>query len=142
MNQCHFEYMTVGKAFMTPSIETITKEELLPLLDNDRLVLIDLRLNWLIGRHKIRSAVHEEAHDLEKSSSKYNKEEEIVLYCSTPQEKTSRSVALKMLQIDFKQVSVLRGGWAVWDAANLPVERKTMAPTPHGFIGKVLSDCV
>jgi rhodanese-related sulfurtransferase len=121
-------------------VETITKEELSKALGNDRPVLIDLRLNWAAGSLKIKTAVHEEAEDVDNWASRYDSDQMIVLYCSTPAEKTSRATAQKLLQKGFSRVKVLRGGWVMWQTSDLPVQRKDKAPTPKGIIREVLSD--
>jgi len=122
------------------TVETITKEELSKALGNDRPVLIDLRLNWAAGSLKIKTAVHEEAEDVDNWASRYASDQMIVLYCSTPAEKTSRATAQKLLQKGFSRVKVLRGGWVMWQTSDLPVQRKDKAPTPKGIIREVLSD--
>ncbi len=125
---------------MNSTVETITKEELSKMLGSERLVLIDLRLNWASAERKIKTAVHEEADGVDNWVSKYDREDMTVVYCSSPAEKTSRTAALKLKQEGFRRVRVLHGGWAVWESAGLPLQRKSAAPTPQGLISEVLTD--
>jgi rhodanese-related sulfurtransferase len=122
------------------TVETITKEELSKMLGKERLVLLDLRLNWDSAGHKIKTAIHEEPDDVDNWATKYDREIMTVVYCSDPAEKTSRATALKLKQKGFRRVKVLRGGWTVWESAGLPHQRKDAAPTPRGFISEVLTD--
>lgn len=110
------------------------------MLDKEPFVLLDLRLNWDSAKHKIKNAIHEEADDMDKWAAKYDREVKTVVYCSDPAEKTSRVAALKLKQKGFRLVKVLRGGWAVWESAGLPLQRKNAAPTPRRFISEVLTD--
>jgi rhodanese-related sulfurtransferase len=63
-----------------------------------------------------------------------------VVYCSSPEEKTSLDVARSLIEKGFTNVRVLKGGWLVWEAANLPVQRKTKEPLPGKLITGVISD--
>lgn len=118
----------------------ISKERLSEMLADPKLVVIDLRVNWKHSRHKIKSAVHEDARDVTSWAAKYDRDRAIVLYCSAPDEKTSAEVARSLMQKGFADVRVLRGGWAVWEAAELPIERTAKMPLPEGIVRGILSD--
>jgi rhodanese-related sulfurtransferase len=124
---------------MSLSVSRISKEQLAKMLEDERLTVIDLRLNWETSRMKIKNAVHEDPRTAA-WLVKYDLDQAIVLYCSTPEEKTSLDVALILLGKGFTNVRVLNGGWLVWKAANLPVQRKTKEPLPGKLIKGVLSD--
>ncbi|MFA5078377.1 MAG: rhodanese-like domain-containing protein [Dehalococcoidia bacterium] len=47
---------------------------------------------------------------------------EIVIYCSCPNDKTSASAALLLINKGYTNVKALRGGWNAWEAAGYPVE--------------------
>jgi rhodanese-related sulfurtransferase len=63
-----------------------------------------------------------------------------VVYCSSPEEKTSLDVARSLIEKGFTNVRVLKGGWLVWEAANFSVQRKTKEPLPGKLITGVMSD--
>jgi rhodanese-related sulfurtransferase len=124
---------------MSRSIPRISKEQLAKRIDEERLTVIDLRLNWETSTMKIRNAVHEDPRSATWFGN-YDLDQAIVLYCSTPDEKTSLEVARSLVDKGFTNVSVLNGGWFVWEAANLPVQRKTKEPAPEKLIKGVMSD--
>jgi rhodanese-related sulfurtransferase len=121
------------------SIPRITKEQLAKMIEEERLTVIDLRLNWETSTMKIKNAVHEDPRTTTWFVN-YDRDQAIVLYCSTPEEKTSLDVARSLIEQGFTKVSVLNGGWFVWEAANLPVQRKTKQPVPEKLIKGVISD--
>jgi rhodanese-related sulfurtransferase len=124
---------------MKRPVSQISKEQLVKMLEDERLTVIDLRLNWETSTTKIKNAVHEDPRTAA-WSVKYDLDQAIVLYCSTPEEKTSLDVARSLLEKGFSNVRVLKGGWLVWEAANLPVQRKTREPLPGKLITGVISD--
>jgi rhodanese-related sulfurtransferase len=126
------------EGFVSEEVFFVAKEDLAGLLEDPRLKLIDVRLNWETSQTKIKHAVHEDPHDVAAWASTYDRAAPIVLYCSSPEQKTSREAARELLNQGFKNVKVLRGGWSVWHAAGLPVQNRLKAPTPEGFIGDVL----
>jgi rhodanese-related sulfurtransferase len=121
------------------SIPRISKEQLAKMIEEERLTVIDLRLNWETSTMKIKNAVHEDPRTTTWFAN-YDRDQSIVLYCSTPEEKTSLDVARSLIEKGFTNVSVLNGGWFVWEAANLPVQRKTKEPVPEKLIKGVISD--
>ena len=125
---------------MNEAVSFIAKEELVGLLDDRKVKLIDVRLNWETSQEKIKNAVYENPKGVAAWAAKYPPEMPIVLYCSTPQDKTSLEVARYLIDQGFTRVKVLRGGWSVWTSAGLPVQKRTPAPTPKGFVKDVLTD--
>jgi len=65
-------------------VKLITKDELKVSLGSPGLVIIDVRLpkNWNESDQKIKGAVREDPGQLDKWAKKYNKTNEIVLYCA------------------------------------------------------------
>jgi rhodanese-related sulfurtransferase len=125
---------------MSEDLPAIYKEELTGHLDNDQIVIIDVRDNWSASDRKIKGAQREDPNQVDSWQEKYDRTTKIVLYCSTPHEKTSRDVAKQMLAAGFKDIRVLVGGWVVWQAAGLPTQRKLKEPLPEGFIKNVIKD--
>lgn len=124
---------------MNRPVSQISKEQLVKMLEDERLTVIDLRLNWETSTTKIKNAVHEDPRTVAWSVN-YDLDQAIVVYCSSPEEKTSLDVARSLLEKGFTNVRVLKGGWLVWEAANLPVQRKTKEPLPGKLITGVISD--
>ena len=124
---------------MSRPVSRISKEQLAKMLEDERLTVIDLRLNWETSTMKIKNAVHEDPRTAAWLVN-YDLDQAIVLYCSTPEEKTSLDVARSLIEKGFTNVRVLNGGWLVWEAANLPVQRKTKEPLPDKLIKGVISD--
>ena len=125
---------------MGDELRTITKEDLLTHLDNDQIVIIDVRDNWSASARKIKGAQRQDPNQVDSWQETYDRAAMIVLYCSTPHEKTSRDVAKQMLAAGFKHIRVLAGGWVVWETAGLPTQRKLKEPLPEGFIKNVIKD--
>lgn len=125
---------------MNEPISEISKEQLEERLGDERLAVIDLRLNWDESTEKIKHAVHEDPHDTVSWSAKYDRHRPIVLYCSSPDDKISRDAFHSLQTQGFTNLCVLTGGWFVWQAARLPVERKTKEPLPGKLIKGVIAD--
>ncbi len=47
---------------------------------------------------------------------------EIIFYCACPNDKTSASAALLLINKGYTNVKALKGGWNAWQAAGYPVE--------------------
>ncbi len=125
---------------MNEPIAEMSKEQLVQRLGDDHLTVIDLRLNWEECTEKIKRAVHEDPRETASWSKKYDRRQPIVLYCSSPDDTVSRDVARSLLEKGFENPHVLKGGWFVWQAARLPVERKIKEPLPGKLIKGVISD--
>lgn len=124
---------------MSRPVARISKEQLAKMLEDKRVTVIDLRLNWEASTTKIKNAVHEDPRTTAWSVN-YDLNRTIVLYCSMPEEKTSLDVARSLLEKGFTNVRVLNGGWLVWESANFPVQRKTKEPLPGKLVRGVMSD--
>jgi rhodanese-related sulfurtransferase len=51
------------------------------------------------------------------------KDQDAVIYCTCPGDKTSRSILHKVLALKFTRLRILRGGLEGWKAKGYPVER-------------------
>lgn len=49
-------------------------------------------------------------------------DQDVVIYCTCPNDKTSRGVLRRLLALGFSRVKFLRGGLAAWKGADFPVE--------------------
>ena len=104
----------------------ISKEELRSRLSDKDLVIIDVRTahDWRKSNSKIRGAVREDPDDAAAWAKKYGKKKTIVLYCAWHNEGTSARVALKLIEMGYPSVYVLKGGWREWEKASYPIEEK------------------
>ena len=125
---------------MSQDVSTITKEELSLILEDGSLVIVDVRINWAASDRKIKNAVRQDPNAVGEWMGKYDPSQPIVLYCSTPQEQTSREVARQLQATGFEQVKILQGGWVVWEAAGLATQRRLKEPLPEGLIKDVIKD--
>ena len=65
-------------------IARMTKEELKAMLDNPRVVVVDVRTNpeWNMSKVKIKGAVREDPTRVKSSIEKYSPDKTFVFYCS------------------------------------------------------------
>ena len=57
-----------------------------------------------------------------KTPSRLPRDEDIVVYCTCPGDKTSRSVLRRALALGFTRIKFLTGGLAAWKGKGYPVE--------------------
>lgn len=125
---------------MEKPVPIITKEALRQQFREKGLVIIDLRLNWDSSQTKIKQAQHEDAARIKEWSKNYSKNLNIVLYCSTPQQKTSADAARYLIEQGYRDVKVLQGGWAVWESSGFPTQKTTKEPLPKEMVKGVLRE--
>ena len=101
-------------------------ETLFGLLYPERKVLVfDIRqpLDLLAHSELIPGAVRIAPKEVLANPALVPKDEDAVIYCTCPGDKTSRSVMQKVLALEFTKVKMLRGGLEGWKAKGYPVER-------------------
>jgi membrane protein DedA with SNARE-associated domain/rhodanese-related sulfurtransferase len=106
-------------------IAGVTVEQLhLRLASNDPVAVIDLRhpLDFETDPYAIPTALYIPAEDLAERHAEIPRDRDVVLYCTCPDEVTSAKEALRLRRRGIKRVRPLRGGFAAWRAAGLPVE--------------------
>lgn len=104
---------------------SITAEELHALLSSDReIFLFDVRqpLDLLAFPEIIPKAKWIAPNEFLEKPSLIPKEQDVVVYCTCPGEKTSRSVLRQALALQFSRVKFLKGGLAAWKAQGYQVE--------------------
>jgi rhodanese-related sulfurtransferase len=101
----------------------IAKEDLKANLDD--LLVIDVRKegDWNDGDRKILRAIREDPGEVAIWAARFPPDRPVVVYCACPREETSSRVALRLRELGF-DVSVLKGGWREWAAAEYPTEKK------------------
>jgi membrane protein DedA with SNARE-associated domain/rhodanese-related sulfurtransferase len=106
-------------------INRITAEDALAMMQRGRHVtVVDLRNAAEIAAagQKIAGAIVLRPDDLRDGSHGIPEKNDIILYCSCPNEITSARVALQLKRAGIYKVHPLAGGFEGWTALNLPVE--------------------
>jgi|SRR5215469_495734 len=104
---------------------SIEAEALHSLLENhQRVVIYDIRqpLDLLAYSEIIPGSVRIPPNDLLENASLIVRDEDAVVYCTCPGEKTSRSVIRRALTLGFTRVKFLKGGIFAWKEKGYPVE--------------------
>lgn len=121
---------------------SISVEQLHSLMTSDKKVLLfDLRqpLDLLAYPELIPSARRIPPQEVLKTPSLLPREKDIVIYCTCPGDKTSRTVLRRALALGFTRIKFLTGGLAAWKQKGYPVEPyqesfrlSILAPPPTG----------
>jgi len=104
---------------------SITVEELHALLEsNQGALLFDVRqpLDLLAYPEIIPQAQRIPPNELLERPSLIPKDKDTVVYCTCPNDKTSRTVLRRSMALHFFRVRFLKGGLAAWKAKGYPVE--------------------
>jgi rhodanese-related sulfurtransferase len=107
-------------------LQSITPEALHTLLSSDQEVLLfDVRqpLDLLADSEIILGATRIAPKDLLANPSLIPKEKDSVVYCTCPDDKTSRLILHRAHAMHFLRIKFLKGGLAGWKARGYPVER-------------------
>jgi rhodanese-related sulfurtransferase len=107
-------------------LHTVTPEALYAQLTSKRDVQVfDVRqpLDLLADSEMIVGATRIPPRELLENPSLIPKEKDSVVYCTCPDDKTSRSVLRRAQSLHFTKVKFLKGGLAGWKAMGYPVER-------------------
>jgi rhodanese-related sulfurtransferase len=107
---------------------SVTAEELHSLLTSNRKVLLfDLRqpLDLLAHTEIIPGAQRIPPKEVLEKPALIPKEEDTVIYCTCPGEKTSRAILREALDLHFERIKFLKGGLDGWKAKGYPVEPYT-----------------
>lgn len=104
---------------------TIDPETLHDLLaSNDKIRVFDVRvpLDLLAYSEIIPGATRIPPKEIMENPSLIPKEEDTVVYCTCPDDKTSREILRRARRLNFCRLKILRGGLAGWKAKGYPVE--------------------
>jgi rhodanese-related sulfurtransferase len=104
---------------------SITPEQLHEVLaSNQEVLLFDVRqpLDLLAYPEIIPHAQRVAPDEVIKSPSLIPQEKDVVVYCTCPSDKTSRTILRRALRLHFYRVKLLKGGLAAWKAKGYPVE--------------------
>ena len=120
-------------------IQQVSKEFLKDRIDDSDTIIIDVRLNWATSQLMISNARYEDPAQVATWADNYPKDKALILYCSTPDEKTSADVAAQLAEKGFTDVSILKGGWRMWESANFPTHDKLTDTRPKGVVTGILN---
>jgi membrane protein DedA with SNARE-associated domain/rhodanese-related sulfurtransferase len=119
-----YKYSLRRRFLKTLAIERITPEELRSRMDSDeKIIVLDLRnpLDMKMERFRIPGAFHVLPEILgEKGDVPHD--QEIVLYCTCPNEATSARVAKQLRKLGITRVRPLAGGFDAWRERGFPIE--------------------
>lgn len=104
-------------------MKTISTEELKEKLDKDELILIDVLSEKSYEQSHIRGAINIPLKVIgTRAKENYNKDDQIVVYCSGPDCQTSHTAAEKLDDLGFSNVYHYKGGKEKWAEAGYPME--------------------
>jgi rhodanese-related sulfurtransferase len=97
------------------------------LMQNQKVLLFDVRqpLDLLANSEIIPGAKRIPPKDVLENPALIPKEEDSIVYCTCPSDKTSRIVLRRALSLNFLRIKFLKGGLAAWKAMGYPVEPYT-----------------
>jgi rhodanese-related sulfurtransferase len=97
------------------------------LMQNQKVLLFDVRqpLDLLANSEIIPGAKRIPPNDVLENPALIPKEEDSIVYCTCPSDKTSRIVLRRALSLNFLRIKFLKGGLAAWKAMGYPVEPYT-----------------
>ena len=109
-------------------LHSITPDDLHKLLSSGREVLLyDVRqpLDLLADSEIISGATRIPPRDVMDNPSLIPKDKDAVVYCTCPDDETSRNVLRRARRMHFTRIKFLKGGLAAWKAKGYPVEPYT-----------------
>lgn len=103
---------------------SIEPEELYRLLNSKQVSLYDVRqpLDFLAYSEIIPGATRIPPKELTEQTANLSRDQDSVIYCTCPGDKTSRMILAKARAMKFTHVKLLKGGLAAWKAKGYPVE--------------------
>jgi rhodanese-related sulfurtransferase len=118
-----FRHMQARRELAAYSVDA---DGLYALLNPERKVVVfDIRqpLDLLAHSEIIPGAVRVAPKEVLANPSLVPMEQDAVIYCTCPGDKTSRDILHRVLALQFRKVKMLRGGLEAWKAKGYPVER-------------------
>lgn len=112
---------SIQEAHVGNFIPKVSEKKVHKLLDSGT-VFIDARIarDYEAGHLEGSISVPVDANDVErrKATDHISKDARIVLYCQSAKCKFAETVAVKLMDDGFSNISIFRGGWAEWVAKN------------------------
>ena len=104
------------------SIGPETLHELLSDGKNVRVFDVRVPLDLLAYSEVIPGSTRVPPKEIMENPALIPKEEDAVVYCTCPDDKTSREILRRALNLNFSRLKILKGGLAGWKAKGYPVE--------------------
>ena len=120
-----FKWWERRRFFATLAMARISVEELYALMDSGTVPqVVDVRSHQALALdpRRIPGAVHAPPDDLAAHVGHLSREQDIVLYCSCPNEATAAQAAKLLMSQGFSRVRPLRGGLDAWASAGYPMD--------------------
>lgn len=107
-------------------LRKVTLGEAKQFFDGGKAVFVDARPGFNFAGRRIKGAVNcslgEFDSQLNELKAKAQSDTPLVVYCGGETCGLSQKVALKLVEVGFKNVMVFPGGWSTWVQANFPAE--------------------
>ncbi len=104
-------------------MKTIKKDELKEKIENEDITLIEVLSEKEFNKEHIKGAIHIPLKKIATEAKKrFQKEDEIIVYCSDYDCTASPTAAKKLTDMGFKNVYDYKGGKKEWKEAGLPME--------------------
>ncbi len=110
-------------------VEKITADEVKVRMDRgEPVAFADARdgLAWAESDFKLPRAVRLPPDDIDPHVDDLPHDRMVVVYCSSPEERTSTRVAYELKDRGFRHVRVLAGGYDQWRLAGYPLDKRAM----------------
>ena len=121
-----FKYVQRWRILRELRVNRITPLAVRELIESskDGLTIVDLRHPSEIAResYKIPGAVVRRPEELKDLAREISPDQEIILYCTCPNEATSARLAQQLKKAGFRRVRPLEGGLAAWRGHGFPIE--------------------
>jgi rhodanese-related sulfurtransferase len=105
-------------------VRRVTVEELRAALEKGTAVVVDVRVEESYKAGHIKGALWIPGNEIASRTKELPKDKLIVAYCSWPNEHSSARAVQEIKQKGFENAAALLGGYAAWEKAGLPVEKK------------------
>ena len=123
-----FKYIQRQRVYRDLRIARITPHDLKQRMDKgENVIVIDLRSEFERADGRIPGAISPIGDDVEGLVPTITRDE-IVLYCSCPNEVSAARAALRLKRIGIKHVRPLEGGFDTWKELGFPVEGAAVVP--------------
>lgn len=115
-------------------VEFMTAEQLkVRIAKNEPTLIVDVRSQstFIASDKRVKGALHVNPRRLKLRARHFPRDREVVTYCSCRGDATSIRAARLLLEMGFKRVRALKGGWDAWLEAGGQVEPRLGSATSY-----------
>lgn len=108
------------------NLRELTLAQVIEMTNAPNTKLVDARDEWDFAAGHIKGAINIPEYNFDysnKSLSEINKKAFLIIYCDSNDCDISKRLAVKLLEIGYRNVFVYLGGYSEWDNASLPISR-------------------